>query len=263
MKNRLSLFFAFFCVMCCASVDGQNYQCLQSSVTHYFINGNNYLRGIRIDSSKLTGDTVVYYPYHTGRGAYNYPAVMPFSDTNGGSWLGKKVLQLTDGTFIFDNYWGSDSVIIKTQAHTGDSWVFYKDTGSLYYKATVVSADTMTILSSRDSVKNILVTAQNASGIVTTDPLDSFTIILGKNSGFVQVFDLYTFPYHKPDSAYRPGLDYFLDRSTSTLANINNTAGTAGPSAITASFNIVDLIIPNDVQLHSWDIGDIFESMHT
>ena len=263
MKNRLPLFFAFFCVMCCASADGQNYQCLQSGVTHYFINGNNYLRGIRIDSSKVTGDTIVYYPYHTARGAYNYPSVMPFSDTNGGSWLGKKVLQLTDGTFIFDNYWDSDSVILKTQAHTGDSWVFFRDTGSLYYKATVVSADTMTILSVLDSVKNILVTAQNASGIVTTDPLDSFTIILGKNSGFVQVFDLYTFPYHKPDSAYRQGQDFFLDRSTEDAATINTLAAATQPTAFTAIFNLVDFVLPNDVQLHNWDMGDIFESIHT
>ncbi len=208
------LFSAYF-------TNAQNYQCLQSGVKHYFINGNGYLRGIRIDSVKTFGSTTFYYPFHTRRGSYDgTPYTMPLLDSNGGSWLGKKVQQLSDGTFIFDSYW-NDSVIIKTQANIGDSWILYSDTSNLWYKATLIGIDTMTVLGTVDSIKKILVTAQNPSGIVTSDPLDSFQIFLGKNHGFVQVFDLYTFPYHKPDSVYRVGLDFFLDRSTLTNVFVN------------------------------------------
>jgi hypothetical protein len=247
------LFYSYFC-------QAQNYQCLQSGVQHYFINGNGYLRGIRIESIKAISDTTVYYPFHTPRGSYSsaIPFVYPDLDPNGGSWLGKRVLQLSDGTFIFDSYW-NDSVIVKTQASIGDSWGFYSDSSSLYYKATLVSKDTMTVLSSLDSVETIMINAYNGSGIVTSDPLDSFTIILSKNNGFVQVFDLYTFPYHLPDSAYTSGLDFFLDRSTCYYSNINSANGSS-PDANITLFKLVNFINPTEQQLSNWDIGDIIES---
>lgn len=259
MKKSL---LSFFLLIQFSTGYGQNYQCLQSGVKHFFMNGNGYLRGIRIDSVQTSGDTIVYYPFHTPRGAYDIGSsmVMPVLDPNGGSWLGKRVLQLSDGTFIFDSYW-NDSVIIKTQANIGDSWVFYKDSSSLYYKATMLANDTMTILGVPDSVKTILITANNTSGIVTSDPLDSFQVILSKNNGFVQVFDLYTFPYHKPDSIYRLGLDFFLDRSTCTTYNINNNAGIPiAPNQTITLFTLTDFINPNEQQLNNWNVGDVIES---
>ncbi len=244
MKRFLSLLFVTVSYFASA----QNYQCLQSGVKHFFINGNNYLRGIRIDSTRTTGDTTIYYPFHTPRGQYNTSMAVgnPVLDTNGGSWLGKKVLQLSDGTFIFDSYW-NDSVIIKTQANVGDSWVFYHDSSNIYYKATVVSMDTMSVLSAVDSVKNVMINAYDSTGLVPTDPLDSFTFILSKHYGFVQVFDLYTFPYHKLDSVYRPGLDFFLDRSLCTLETINgNPSPPIAPNSNVALFKLTDFIIPNE-----------------
>ncbi len=258
LKNIATIIILFFCV----SSNGQNYQCLQYGVKHYFLNGNNYLRGITIDSVTGTVDSTIYYPFHTPRGAYSIssPTHSPVLDTNGGSWLGKKVIRFNDGTFIFDSYW-NDSVVIRTQAHTGDSWTFFRDTSSLYYTATVTSEDTMTFLSSSDSVKTIKINAYNPSGLVTTDPLNGFSIILSKNNGFIQVFDLYTFPYHKPDSAYRPGLDFFLDRSSCTYYNVNTATGSA-PNVNNSIFKLVNFINPNDQQLHNWNIGDIIESYH-
>src|SRR5882724_8748120 len=119
--KRILFFFLFISNLC----HGQNWQCLQSGVKHYFTNANGYLRGIRIDSVRTVGSDVVYYPYHTPRGSY-YPSSFPVLDSNGGSWLGKKVIEKSDGTFIFDSYW-NDSVIIETRANVGDNWIFYKD----------------------------------------------------------------------------------------------------------------------------------------
>ncbi len=146
MKKLLFILILFTSCYC----NAQNYQCLQAGVKHYFINGNGYLRGIRIDSVRTFGDTTIYYPFHTPR------LTSGIIDPNGGSWLGKRVLQLSDGTFVFDSYW-NDSVIIKTKANVGDSWIFYRDSSHLYYKATVIANDTMTILSSLDSVKTIMI----------------------------------------------------------------------------------------------------------
>jgi len=225
----------------------QNYQCLQPAVKRYFTNADSYLRGIRIDSVKTQGDSTIYYPYHTPRGYYTStsPSIL---DSTGGSWLGKQVVQRADGTFLFDNLW-QDTVVIKTQASLGDSWIFYHDTTTLYYQADLITVDTMTVLGSLDSVKKILITAHKPSGIVITDPVDSFEIILSKNNGFTQVFDLYTFPYHGPDSTYSSGIDFYLDLITTTTS----------PRWTNAGFTILNLVNPTLKELYQWNIGDVYE----
>lgn len=237
----------------------QNWQCLQYGVKHYFTNANGYLRGIRIDSVKTVGSDVVYYPFHTPRGSYDdtgYPIIL---DSNSGSWLGRQVIQQSDGTFIFDNYW-NDSVLIKSRAHIGDNWILYSDTSGLYYTGTITSEDTMTVLTVLDSIKTITINARNPSGVVTSDPLNGFTLFLSKNNGFVQVCDLYCFPYHKPDSAYRAGLDFYLDRAICLPHEINSMPGAPSPSTGACLFKLVNFINPNEQQLHAWSIGDVIHS---
>lgn len=226
----------------------QNYQCLQPGVKRYFMNDNRYLRGIRIDSVKTYSDSVVYFAYHTPRGRY---ATNPNLDSTGGSWLGKKVVQLNDGTFLFDNIWG-DTVVIKTQAHFGDSWIFYNDTSSLYYQAYLSEIDTATILGVVDSIKRIVVTARNPLGLVTSDPADSFEIVLSMNHGFVKVFDLHTFPYHDPGAAFHTGLDFYLD-------NLMVPTGPFLPNRANSIFSLIALNNITYAQLYQWNTGDIYE----
>ena len=247
MKKLLLLIFVISSHFC----DAQNWQCLQGGVKHYFTNGNGYLRGIRIDSVRTVGSDVVYYPFRTMRGDYQSLTV----DSNGGSWLGKKVIGRSDGTFLFDNIW-QDTIVIKTNAHVGDSWIFYNDTTSIYYRAELTAIDTMTVLSSLDSIKKILVTARNSSGIVTSDPVDSFQIVLSKNNGFVNVFDLYTFPYHAPDTVYAAGYDYFLDYVTS----YNWFGSVPHPNSTNSMFSLINLANPTRTQLYDWNVGDVFEN---
>jgi hypothetical protein len=176
----------------------QNYQCLQSGVKRYFINSNGYLRGIRIDSTEAYADSIVYYPFQTPRGPVSSLGGSSILDYHSGSWLGKRVLQYADGSFLFDND-RNRKTIIKTQASVGDSWVLYQDSTTHFYQALVLSADTMTVLGSVDSVKTILINAIDSSGIDTTDPANGYQVMISKNYGFVQIFDLFTFPYR--DSA--------------------------------------------------------------
>jgi len=254
-------FLLFILILSSYFCDAQNYQCLQSGVKHYFTNSLDYLRGIRIDSVKTMGDTVVYYPFHTPRGIYN-TLTQDSLNAAGGSWLGGKVLQLSDGTFIFDDDW-SDSVIIKTQANLTDNWIFYQDTSSLYYLATVVSVDTMTFAGFFDTVKTIQINAYNGTALVTSDPVNGFQILLSKNHGFVQVFDLYTFPYHLANSGYYQGLDYYLDLA------VNKPPYPLGlnvpidydlwPSATNSIYTLCSFKSPSTIQLYQWNIGDVYE----
>ena len=244
----------FLCLISCC-VKAQNYQCLQYGVKHYFTNDKGYLRGIRIDSVHALTDSVIYYPFHTPRGSYS--EMGGILDSNGGSWLGKKVVQTGDGSFLFDNIWGA-TVMIKTKAHLGDSWTLYSDTTARNYRATVTGLQTMPVLGVTDSVKIITINAFDSMTAAPSDPLNNFKIILSKNNGFVQVCDLYTFPYHVPDSLYRPGLDFYLDKSTSAAWEAYSFRGYA-PDTSTTIFHLVNFINPTRQQLYDFSIGDIYE----
>jgi len=168
----------------------QNWQCLQYGPKHYFINGNNYLRGIRIDSVQTDGANTIYYPYKTAR-KLDYPE-STIAGNVAGSWLGCKVIEEPDGIFLFDNMW-NDTVVIKTLANVGDTWPFFNDTSQISYTATVTSLGTMVVLGAMDSVKTITITADSGGISNPLDPVNNFQLILSKNNGFVQVCDLYTF----------------------------------------------------------------------
>jgi hypothetical protein len=93
-----------------------------------------------------------------------------------------------------------------------------------------------------------LITAYDTSGIVTSDPIDSLQILLSKNNGFVEVFDLYTFPYHNPGSTLYHGVDYFFDKSAAS-GSIRNTQ----------AFKMISFFNPTLEQLYDWNVGDIYE----
>ncbi len=257
MNMKQLFLFVFFLILGC-TVRAQNYQCLQNGVQHYFTNGNGYLRCIKIDSSATSGDSTLFYPFRTPR---LHTLISGYDDSLGGCWLGKKVAMMTDGRFIFDSYW-NDSLVIKTQANLGESWTLYKDSTHLNYNAIVTGIDTQTVFGALDSVKEITVNALMDTTLLPTDSLNGFKILLSKNHGFVQVPDLYMFPYHPVDSVYQPGRDAYMDLinynyiynytySTYVLSTINKN---------NAIFYFTDYVAPNDVQLFNWDVGDVFES---
>ncbi len=227
MKNTLLLLLFVFSAQ---FSHAQNYNCLQSGVKHYFTNSNGYLRGIRIDSVRTSGTDVIYYPFKTKR---NFLSTAP--DTTNGSWLGSRVIQQANGTFLFNTIM-LDTVIIKTQANVGESWVFYNDSSSNYYIATVTSKDTMTILGTVDSIKTITLTAYADSAINAGDSINHFQIILSKHNGFAKTFDLYTFPYLMRDIY---------------------TSVTGTPSYLFA-FSLVDYHNPTQLEIYNFNNGDVF-----
>jgi len=251
MKKVLLLAF-LLAVYCC---NAQNYQCLQAGVKPYYTNGNGYLRSMRIDSITASGTDTIYYPYHTPRGGYS------MLDSNGGSWLGKNVIKQATGRFLFDDIW-NDTVVINTQASLGSTWTFFEDTTLVSYKATVTAIDTMTILGTVDSIKKITIEADTNGVINPSDPVNTFEIILSKNNGFVQVFDLYTFPYHIPGNINwgMQGYDYYFDLVTGSLPCICD-----GPlpfnyvTTANSIFHVVSLHNPTKMELYNFSVGEITE----
>lgn len=247
------LLFANFC-------QAQNYQCLQTGVKPFYTNGDGYLRGMRIDSVIANGTDTIFYPYHTPRGNYAFAAL----DSTGGSWLGKKVIKQADGTFLFDDLAG-DTVVIKTQANIGDTWTFYRDTTNTSYKATITGVDTMTILGVVDSIKKITIEADINGVINSQDPVNNFEIILSKNHGFVQVFDLYTFPYRLTTSGLIFGVssyDYYLDLLLGDVVTLGD--GIASNynlvTTVNSIFHLVPFHNPTYGEIYNFSVGQVLES---
>lgn len=242
-------------------VSAQNYDCLHPDEQPWFTNGDGYLRGMRIDSTVTEDLHTVYYPYRTARalaGNFHYGFEL---DSNGGSWLGKRVVAQPDGIWQFDNLWG-DTILIKTAAILGESWLFYDDTSTYTYTAILVSVDTATILGTLDSVKKIVIQADSGGVYNPADLVQGWTILLSKNHGFVQVFDLYTFPYHKANGRWNKGTDYFIEMMHGVLA-----VGDEAPPEINyidldsskLNFHRVDFHDPTYKELYDFEVGDIFE----
>jgi hypothetical protein len=242
MKNLLPLVFLLFAAN---TIIAQNWSPFTPGTVRYFMNSHGYVRAARIDSITASGNDIIYHHFRTPRGNY-YDWQTPL-DSNGGSWLGKAVIEKPDGTFLFDNNW-NDTIVINTKAELGDSWVFYHDSSSYHYLATVTAFDTMTILGIFDSVKRIKINAWDSLTLNPDDSLDGFEIILSKSQGFVQVFDLYTFPYHPHDTSYAEGWDFYTDMML----------GNTPLSKARCIFNICDYnFISSDIQ-HDWQAGDVY-----
>lgn len=230
----------------------QNYECLKPGLKQYFINSDNYLRGIRIDSVYTQWQGIShYYLFHTARGRY-LPSNPPNDtlhplDANGGSWVGQNATSYGNGNWEFYTYWG-DTVFIKAKANVGDTWMFYNDTSTYYYTAEVTSADTATIFNVLDSIKTITLTAYHNASINPTDMVNDARIILSKNHGFLQTCELYMFPLHEPGVAYSHGFDLFLD-------NLSHT----GPNAGNISFRQIDFHNSDNLELFNYNVGDVFE----
>jgi len=200
--------------------NAQNWQCLQYGVKRYFLNSSNYLRGMRIDSVKSIGDTVIYYPFHTPRGLQTADGNFDVMNFNGGSWLGSVDVFYPDGTFIIRNEWG-DSEIIKIFADSGTSWLFYADTSNKYYLATMLGSGVLTILDSLDSVRTILIQTFDSSGPVTSDQWNNFKIIISKNHGIYQAFNFCSFPDPVPN-ILNDFYDYYAGDIQFDLINFYN-----------------------------------------
>lgn len=256
----------------------QNWNCIKPGEKKYFTNSSNYLRGIRIDSIAVSGTDTIYYPFRTTR-LYLYQnnlGNLPFFN---GTWVGNSIIKHIDGTFVFNTY--LDSIVLKSQAQLGDSWIFNTDTLGTYFKATVTSVDTMTVLGSLDSIKVFTLTAHDTTNTQKASIINGLQIIIGKNNGFVSLPELFLFPYRQPGSiAYRNIAEtYFYETgmSTFTLINYIDPVGLAiynyhlgdflefdGVQATTVQTTTADVIISVDSMANSktYTIDETGEEIH-
>ena len=230
------------------AANAQNYQCLQSNVKHYFTNPLGYMRGVRVDSVTVNGSDSVFHEFHTGR-PLPYFTGYSYYDTASACWLGKDVIMQPDGTFYFNTHL-QDTVVIKSQAAIGASWVFYNDTSAAWYEATVTAVDTMSFIGLTDSVKTITITAYWGSTPNPSDSLNNLQIILSKNHGFVKVLNLYTFPFYPISTSANDFYD---------AASLDPGDGTGYLNiGVNLEFSLVNFKEPTFLEIYNFNIGDAF-----
>lgn len=222
----------------------QNYQCLQYGMDRFFL--NEFVRGVHIDSMSVSGNETTFTLFRSPRGSYSFSGNPQQLDSTKGSWFGDKVVIRSDGTTLFNTYWG-DTLFLQTRAGLGSSWTMYNDTSDRYYTATVTSIDTMTIFGSVDSVKSITINAYSAQGPNTADLANNKTIRISKGHGIVETFSLYMFPFHPANiSSYQQGYDYLMDKRDLVSGSLK-------------TYQLIQHAFPSSSDLYNWDVGDVFE----
>ena len=111
MKKAISLLFLAV-LLRCSIVYAQNYSCIDTSQTRFYLSNNTYheVKAIRIDSIKNMGSYTFYKNFPTVRSIQSSQCL----DINGPSWIGPGMIKMNDFNIFLNQT--NDSIKIKTDA---------------------------------------------------------------------------------------------------------------------------------------------------
>lgn len=223
---------------------GQNYRCVIPGEKAYFTNADYYLRGIRIDSTVTSGGTTIHYPYRSLRGN---PEIGSSPLSIGGAWVGDKIAEYPDGSYLVTNTW-NDTVVIKTQADVGAVWNFYTDTSAIYYRAEIISKSLELVDGIYDSVKTIELRAfHRDTGYIPSDPSNGLRLGISKSHGFYELFDLFMFPHRLVRD---PGI---------VIVTTIDTIDAWFRYANQQQFRRTPFRTPTKMEMYDFEVGDVFQ----
>lgn len=185
MKNFKLVFILF--LIHSSTLMAQNYQPIQSGRISYFIAQDGNVKCVKIDSVEFKTDSILHPVANIQQKEWN--CITPF----GASWIGKKVIIKSNGITVFLNK-DSDSVKIKTNANINETWTAYLFPDSSMVIATVMNFDTLGFLGLVDSAKTIGFKVFDKKMNPLNHILNSMSIILSKNYGFVKTLNFGMFP---------------------------------------------------------------------
>ncbi len=187
MKYFICALSAFLLISTSASA--QDYQAFRSDRIYYFNTFFMAVRALRFDSvnTENATDSVLYpRPYFEEK---DQNCVDPL----GTSWMGAKIIIRENGETVFFNK-ERDSIFIRTNTLTGDSWTFYTFDNGDYFLARVEKIQEEALLDTIDSVKYISLQLYN----ILAEPVSSYfntdTLKLSKEFGLLRSMNFYFFP---------------------------------------------------------------------
>ena len=220
LKNLLLLALLLFT----SELTAQNYRNICSPGNMIYRSGEQF-KEIRVDSVQPLGNNdslFITFPTIRNTGSSCY-------DTTGGSILGRRILAIHDGTFLFFNYL-QDTICIRTQAALNESWKLVNLPDKSYLEATLTTIAVDTFAAVPDSVKVITIQAKDSLGQNIVNLNNGKEVNLSKSFGFTRIFDLDMFPW---------------DSFQYTLAGRTNPG--------------MGIQAPGKIQVYDYNIGDIFQ----
>ena len=184
--KQVSSFLFFVCVIL-SYANAYNYQTMYSHRTAFF-SENNQVLPIRIDSVKMSGDSV-FYPIRNIEMLDNN-----CFDPKGASWIGKKVIVNRDWNYFFNAH--NDTIKLKTSASLNESWDVHSSPEMLI-KGTVIGIDTVHFLGLIDSVKTIELKAYTITLNALPHKLDNKRIRISKHYGFIDAMNFNSWPAYQ------------------------------------------------------------------
>jgi len=151
------------------------------------------IQAVKIDSTEAnsSGDSAFYF-YRMMRDTSFYAFEECILDTIAPCWMGSYAIIGSGGDNFFFNREG-DTILIKTHAGLGDSWVFMRKS-NFYYQATLDSLVHSIVSGNDDSVKVFSLHAYSNTASPIPDWFNQKTFRLSKNQGFTAFYSLYDFP---------------------------------------------------------------------
>jgi hypothetical protein len=199
-------------ILVTTGLQAQNFQTVNSGRIAYFTTSGEDFQFLRIDSTCFNGDSV-FYPnrclnYLNNMGHECFSPYQP-------SWAGSKVVVHTDGANVYFNR-ENDSIVIKTHAKPGETWLVYHKNDSISISGEVVVFDTASVLGHLDTVKTIRFQVLDFSGEKRDNRLNNMEVSISQNFGWIKAINFNSFPNFSGTSAI------FQDFVSGTLVGIDN-----------------------------------------
>jgi hypothetical protein len=121
------------------------------------------------------------------------------------SWYGSEAVRKASQIEVYVND-DLDSVYYDPTATPGKSFRMFDYPNGDYLEATVISILPFNLLGAADSLKSIILAHKDQFGVVVNDPINSDTITVARDSGWVDFFELYNFPYLLEPKSRMPAL---------------------------------------------------------
>lgn len=178
---------------------GQDYKLFNSSTRKVYSNFPlpDSTFSIAFDSAALNAGDSVYYNFtQTGNIITSYECQFwgppECTQQDRPSWLGSKIVFDNVSNYKFFTLNG-DILNFDFSLKLGDSSIFYQSPTEKFY-FSLTKADTITVLNYQDSARFYTIIHTDASGNTINSTLNGENIIVAKNLGLVQFFQVNAFP---------------------------------------------------------------------
>lgn len=144
------------------------------------------------DSIRVVGNDTVFIGFQSPVDSSQMPTTC--MDDAGQSWFGTEAVKKASQIEVYVND-ELDSVYYDPTASLGKTFRMFDYPNGDYLEATVISIQPFNSLGAPDSLKSLTLSHKDQFGVLVADPINADTISVARDSGWINFFELYNFPY--------------------------------------------------------------------